>query len=370
MAGDPGHTGAVAQVIFHAGMAKAGSTTVQRWIGAHASQLRDEFGIETVVLRRNEVAGGPAVLERYEGGEVNSGWFLYRYEFSKRDPSVLDEIFDPLAALTASCNVLLISAESFGRLLVEPDEAFVSRLEAMTEMNEVRVVYYVRPQHTSLEAAWRQWGFRLPETPAAYVEAEGRLLDYFATLRDLSAAAPNVSFEPRLMHRGVLGPSGIVGDFARSFLGIEDVSIAADDLRANPGLPLELAIMLREAPEGMFWSSSADNSHVKQLKNLYESFNSPASARIRRSRQILQHYCRQKFELHNGMLIDEFAWPVDHLVPSVSDAAFVGGELEELNELWAPDASSAERGLLYLALSALLGSCSHGKIARKPPGRG
>ena len=70
------------------------------------------------------------------------------------------------------------------------------------------------------------------------------------------------------------------------------------------------------------------------------------------------------------MLIDELAWPVDHLVPPVSDTTFVGGELEELNELWAPDASPAERELLYLALSALIESRSHGKIARKPPGRG
>src|SRR3954470_24968609 len=160
LSSESGHTWAVARVIFHAGMAKAGSTTVQTWIGTHADKLRADLGIETVVLRRNEVAGGPPVLERYDSGEVNSGWFLYRYALSERNPGVLDEIFDPLAALTTSSDTLLISAESFGQLLAEHDKEFVARLEAMAQVNEVRVVYYVRPQHTSIEAAWRQWGFR------------------------------------------------------------------------------------------------------------------------------------------------------------------------------------------------------------------
>ena len=343
----------MARVIFHAGMAKAGSTTVQQWIGAHADYLRAELGIETVVLRRNEVSGGPGVLTRYDDGEVNSGWFLYRYELKERDPSVLDEIFDPLSTLATSCPGLLISAESFGRLLAERDEAFISRLEALTTTNEVRVVYYVRPQHSSIEAAWRQWGFRLPASPSTYVDERSQLLDYFTTRRDLKMSAPHVSFEPRLVHPDFLGPTGIVGDFVRTFLGVEDDSIPADDVRANPGLPLELVNLLRSAPEGMFWSSTADNARLRRLKCLYESFDPPTSTRIRRSRQILQHYCRQRFEAHNAMLIDELGWAVDHIVPPVQDPAFEGGDIEELDELWAPDASPAERDLLFIALCAV-----------------
>jgi hypothetical protein len=90
------------------------------------------------------------------------------------------------------------------------------------------------------------------------------------------------------------------------------------------------------------------------LKQLTATWRLPPSDEIIRSRRLLQQYCHEEFEIGNRALARELDWPVSELVPPVADDELEPGELRDLNELWACQASDAERRLFFLSLQALI----------------
>ena len=162
-----------------------------------------------------------------------------------------------------------------------------------------------------------------------------------------------MTFDVRLFHRAAFRDTNIVEDFVRTFFEVDD-TFAVGEIWANPGLPLELANLLRYAEPGRFWTSAHDNTFVKSLKTHTAGWKFAESPNIARSRRVLQHHCHEQFEAGNRLLATELGWPIDTLVPAVDDPEFTFNGLGELNELWASNASEAEREMVFLALEALM----------------
>ncbi len=339
-------------VILHAGMSKAGSSSIQRWLRDDARALR-VAGWHVLVYRQG-VDDLPGELTRWDRGNVNSGTLAETYLRSNRDPALLDEIFASLDRWATELGAVVLSGEGIAQFFAEADEQFLCRLDALAARHEIRVAYYVRAQHEALEAAWRQWGFRQSREPSAYIAVREQLLDYRDTRCRVRELLHNASFEMRLFHREALANTSIVEDFACTFLDFEEVP-RGTAVWANPGLPLELANVLRHAGPGRFWLSSHDNApKIGPIKDIVANWRIPESPAIRRSRLLLQHHCHQRFEDGNLEVARECGWPIDHLVPPVEDPDLDDHDLSELDLLWSTDMSPAELELMFQALETLV----------------
>jgi hypothetical protein len=116
-----------------------------------------------------------------------------------------------------------------------------------------------------------------------------------------------------------------------------------------------MAIVLRDAPPGMFWSNMHDNKVFYPLKKLILQWDLPEAEIVARSRQVLQRYAHATFESDNQRLVRELGWNTEYFVPPAEpseEAADTG--LAELNVLWKSAASDAERQALLRALRQLL----------------
>jgi hypothetical protein len=339
-------------IVLHVGMPKAGSSTIQRWLRDNDAFL-ESTGRHLLVYRHTEETPHAGEVVRRKRGPVNSGNFTFWYNIAKRERWFVHEFVDALDRQATELGMVVLTGEGIAQLFAEPDAPFLEELDALAARHTVRVAYYVRAQHESLEAAWRQWGFRHVWEPSRYMEVRQQLLDYEATLRQVRSLAPGVDFGMRLFHRAAFVDTSIVEDFARVFLDLDTTPVDAD-IWANPGLPLELANVLRLAESGRFFSSLHENSTIARLKTLTAGWQLPESPSIHRSRLVLQQHCHDRFEAGNARLIDELGWPIDHLVPAVDEPGFSYDGLQELDRLWSSSASDAERELVFVALESLL----------------
>lgn len=340
--------GLMGTIVIHAGGAKAGSSSVQYWLASNARRLRREHDIAVAVVR---VADPIRVAEFKRRKPINSNALG---QARKRGAGVwaaaLTRFFAGIQALSARHRYLLVTSETIDQLLWRADERFLQGLEELATRHRVVLSYYVRPQHTALEASWRQWGFRSESAPSLYVSRRAEGLHYATTYRHVRRLAPGVVFEPRPFRTDLLDEGSVVVDFARRNLGLEVSSTEAP--RINRGLPLEVVNLLRSAPRGTFWSSAHDNSELRRIKSLFDEVQIPESAEVRRSRLILQAFCHQAFEAGNQGLIRELGWATSEFVPAPGEP--VEGELEDLNELWAPNASGPELEILFHAITRAL----------------
>jgi hypothetical protein len=338
-------------------MGKTGSTSIQRWLAQRSTELRTEQDLRLIVAKRTrDSAGSPGLnVVPYERGSVKSEFVPGFYGYDADAPADT-QFFDGVELYASNHRTVLLTGEGFSALFWGANDANLSALDQLRDAHNVRVAYYVRPQHTYLEAAWRQWGFRSTDKPSRFIRFRRRMIRYLQTLERVQRLAPRISMEIRPFRRDLLEGRDVVTDFARVFLGMEDlVTAKSSERRSNVGLPLDLLILLRDAPPGMFWSSDRDNRRLDQLRNLLSTWDVPESRRVRRSRLVLQHYCHEQFESDNQRLIEKLGWHATNFVPPVSrDDAPDLGDIEELNQLWRTNASDGERHLLFLALDRLL----------------
>lgn len=341
-------------IVLHAGMSKAGSSSVQRWLEAHAALVR-EHGISMVRARVPPDSDRP-VLEPYGNRGVSSGQFLKAYARRGGAPMVaaFGELLDEAAA---EGKPVLVTCEGFGNLLAYGDEPFLTALERLAASHRVRLACYVRPQHTYLEAAWKQWGFRSGRLPSEYLREVMKRADHLQTHRRVTAMAPSVELALRPFRRDLLDGGSIVVDFAGRFLGMDELPEGSDTWWSNAGLPLDLVNLLRDAPEGVFYRGLADDLRYKRLKRAVAGWPVAESEQARRSRAVLHAYAWQQFEPSNVELVQLLGWATDHFIPPLEpdEQQLLGADeakLELLDELWAPTANEAERRLFHLALGA------------------
>jgi hypothetical protein len=336
----------MAVIVFHAGMPKAGSTSLQEWLAANVSSLRAR-GVDCVRIVRPR-SDEPARLEPATPGNVVSTFVAKDRGTRARVAQQLCDALDTYASNTDICVVTSESYEVFfngqGRRAVLP------HLDSLSERHDVRVAYYVRPQHEWLESAWLQWGFRRPTPPATWLRGQQARANYFDTYATVREVAPRLAFTMRPFRNDLLDGGHVVHDFARTFLGTDDVSFTAEPTWSNRSLPLEAAILLREAPAGMFWSSVHDNKRFYPLKERLLSWGVEPTALVAESRAVLQHYAHETYEPGNRRLIEQLGWPTDHFVPPPETAPPSNLDLDALNEMWKAKASDAELQYLWAAL--------------------
>jgi hypothetical protein len=335
----------VTVIVIHAGMPKAGSSSVQLWLERNAGELR-ERGFTVVV--GSKTASGAIELVPHERGPVNSGWIVNE---AVRLPDELQRrrsaaFVAGLSAAAERYGSIVISAEAFAIPFWSLHPASLDRFQWLATRHRVRVAYYARPQHTCLEATWRQWGFRLDVAPSTYIEERVPSLAYATTRDGVARQAPSVDFQPRPFRADLLEGGDVVRDFATCFLGLEP---SKPGERVNVGLPLELAILLREAPSGMFWDNPHDNTRLDAIGRALDGGAVPEGDRIALSRRILRKYAYERYAAENA----ELGW--DDFVTLPEAAAELPG-IEALDSLWAPSASPAELEILFRALRAAIGA--------------
>jgi hypothetical protein len=339
----------MATIIIHAGMAKTGSSSVQRWIALNADRIREQCGIHTVVAT-NQTQGNPTKrvhMEPFRSGRLNSGLIVYSWIAQGRAPAFVRRMIDELSGIADTHPTVLITAEALAIPFSELDEAFLSALDELACRHEVRVAYYVRPQHTAIEAMWRQDGCREGKDPSTYAaEQSDRGMHYLRTLDGVRRSAPHVRFEIRPFRADLLAGGGPVEDFVRTFLSLNE---SCPEIYENAGLPLELVNVLRRAPEGVFWDKATEKYPRRELKAAFAGLTMPESPKIQRSRLILRQYCHEVFEPENQELIRRLGWNTSNFVPP-AERLDRGWSLSELDTLWAPEASDAELSLLFTVL--------------------
>ena len=346
----------MARIVIHAGMPKTGSTSIERWITDNCARLREDHGIQTLVAtsRAHNPAGGVR-LEPYESGAVNSVALIRAWLTSKRSPAIAGRFIDDLGRFADESPVVLITADALSLVFWQMAKPFLSGFEELAQRHDVHVALYVRPQHSALEARWREWGFKQHQLhPSDWVlQQSTRGLHYHQVLCAVRDLAPTVALEMRPFQMDLLDGGDPVEDFIRTFLSLDE---RATHVHANAGLPLEFVNLLRDSPPGWFFTEQAfvdaDTYPRRKVNALLDGLEIRESSKVRRSRLILQQHCHDVFECGNQELIRERGWPITNFVPP---AALDGDwELRELDALWRPDASEAERALLYHALRAAL----------------
>lgn len=347
----------MATIIIHAGMPKTGSTSVQRWIAVNADRIRESYGVHTVVAT-NQTTHNPTKrvhVEPFRSGRLNSGLFTYSWIAQDRASGFARSFIAELASEADAFPTVLITAEALAVPFWMLDDAFLLALDDVASRHEVRVAYYVRPQHTAIEAMWREDGCRYGKSPSTYVvEQSNRSFHHLRTLDGVQQRAPHVRFEVRPFRADLLVGGGPVEDFARTFLSINE---PCPNVHENVGLPLELVNVLRRAPVGVFWANGVEQYPRRKLRAALEGVTLSESPKIQRSRLILRQHCHEVFEPENQELIRRLGWNTSDFVPP-SDALDSRWSLAELNNLWAPDASDAELALFFTALRNHLDSMS------------
>lgn len=355
-------------VVLHAGMGKTGSTSIQAWLAQNAARLS---GLETCLLvlrgKGDESTAEPLRLAPYTSGSADSN--LIRMALASdggEHEACLDSFFEQLDAAATRSRVVVLSAEGMAEFFFRALPIFLKRLDELGSRHRVRVAYYVRPQHTALEAAWRQWGFRSGLPPSQFFEPFSWAYDYFETYLSVCRHAPSVSFEPRPFRRDLLEAGDPAADFARRFLDVGEADPPPESrIWSNPGLPLEVVNAMRHAPPDLLFSSMHDNEKLDLIKALLSDLDAPETEQTARSRLILQAYCHAVFERRNSRLIDALSWRTDTFVPPVEgDLPDEEPGLRALDELWEPRASAIELQALYRALDGAVSPL----VEKRPPG--
>ena len=339
------------EIIIHAGMPKTGSTSLQRWLVENAERLQNEQGIQ-ILAPSNPTRPDPTgrlQLEPYESGNVNSGLVAKGWGLTTFAPEVPLRFLAELGDLATQFARVLLTGEGLSRFLWTANEQVLAGFQDLARRHNVRVAYYVRPQHTALEAMWREDGFLRSPGPREAIIYRLRQLHYLRTLEALATHAPDLDFVLCPFRSDLLVRRNVIDDFATRFLGIEE---ECPRIEINRSLPLRLVNALRHAPDGVFRSGETELYPRAQLRRVAARLDLPSTPEIRRSRRILQRFCHEEFEAENQNLIRRLSWPTTTFVPNVKlDGPW---DISELDTLWTPTESSSELDDLYRQLESAL----------------
>ena len=323
-------------------MPKAGSSTVQSWLAEQSSSLLTQ-GWTVVVAEWNEhtqISFAP-----HRDGEANAGPLDSPiWTGSSISSGKADEFVAALSSAAQGYGDIVVSSEAYYTPIAVAEPELLAALQRLSDDHEVSIACYVRPQHTAMEASWRQWGYRSGEPPSVYIGRRARFLDYAAMSRGVRGAVPDVTFEPRPLSEDLLDSGDLIADFAACFLGVQ---AHGGDKRENSGLPLEVVNLLSAAPPGMLWDDVHDNDFLDPIRRLCADWSVPEDRHIELSRRVLAEYAFRAFAAGNAEL------GLGDFVPRPEGGEAIP-ELEALDALWQPRSSPAELHLLFRALRAVI----------------
>lgn len=349
-------------IYIHAGMPKAGSSSLQAWLKRNADVLKREAGIQLLVPALGSAGCGASLAEAvqlkpYREGPVNLKGMLHAYlssaEHAELRRDFVDRVFAALDEAAHVYGAILLSSEGLAHPLRMFDENWLQNYEWLTSKHEVVIGYYVRPQDITLESAWRQWGFRSGvSSPAQYLQQRAKQLDYWGTLEGIRSRVPSLRFVVRPFVPSALDCGGISSDFCNWIIGREPFGNDGTVDWENRGLPLEVVNVLSRLDMSSFWNGPHDRRGLERVKEIFGTYAYSASEQVEESRDLLRRYCWHRFENGNAKLIKELGWKMDNLVhkPPETDKA---ADIMLIDELWRPLLGDDEAGII----SCLLKGC-------------
>jgi hypothetical protein len=338
------------RIVLHAGMGKAGSTSIQEWLRTRGADLHARSGVTTLFAAADR--DGAVSVARHTEGDTNSlsviGWVL---EHPDERARVLDPFFVQLGAAADRYGTVVVSSETFTRPIAYGDEDLLRRFDELAGAYDVRIAYYVRPQHLALESGWKHWRSNREKRPSELFARLDLELHHHATLECVRRVAPRVTFEMRPCRPDLLVGGDVVTDFAAVLLDL-DVDDSMRGFRENSGVPLEVANALTALPDPHPWPATRDAVVLEAVKALWSGATAPPSPQVALGRQVLQQACHERYEPANRDLLATLGWQTDTwvgAVPGIEDASFA-----RMDDLWRADANGPELELLQRALGALV----------------
>lgn len=339
-------------IILHAGMSKTGSSAIQGYL----VRGQRELAAAGVVVAAGRPDGAGVRVEEFRSGPVNSGDLVPHLRDPSAGPAAAMSLADELDRLARGHPWVVLTGEAFEQPFWRPDHDVLAALQQLAGRHHVRVAYYVRPQHTALEAAWRQWGFRSGWSPAAYLRDRARAGDryryrYLSTLHRVRELAPDIDLAMRPFRRDLLVGGDVVTDFVSTFLPVHarTPDVVRDD---NVGLALDLVNMLQFPAGAPLWTSAHHNRLFNHVKQLYADVDAAPSPDALRGRDVLQAWCHETFEPENQDLVRALGWRTDAWVPAGAGAP---SDLALLDELWRAPAPPAVVDAFVATLTMSLG---------------
>lgn len=341
----------MSRIVFHIGMGKAGSTSIQDWLARHCDRLRDDHAI---TLLYASVSEGAVEVGPYAAGSANSADVVKSVEAapSSRE-SILDSFFAQLDREADRPGSVVITSELFGKAVADGDRDLVQRINALGATHEVTLACYLRPQHQLLESGWRHWRHGRETRPSEFIARLDPALQSLRTVEFLQSTATDIDVRFRPCRRDLLVDGDAVVDFAAEILDLSG-STVDDRPRSNEGVGLDVANALTFLPEPPFWPSGQDHLVLEMVKELTAGPRPADSDLARRSRLVLQQACHDAFEDDNRRMLDVLGWPTDAWVPPVAPdlRAEIGDvSFDRMDELWRPALSAADHLLLNKALA-------------------
>ncbi|MDW3217045.1 MAG: hypothetical protein R8F63_00420 [Acidimicrobiales bacterium] len=348
-------------ILVHAGMPKTGSTSIQTWLRENAAMLRAEHGATVVV--DGPSSDGDLVAAPYEHGPwvVSNGFLLHtnHEQQGAADPARLVELGDAFAdRLVGAADLhgdIIVTAEAFAHPILEGNEPVLAALQRAAGKHRVRVVLYVRPQHDAVEARWRQWGYFNAAGLSEFWRSQLPTLSYGPGIEAATTHAPDVAFEIRPFRRDLLTDGDVVVDFARHACGVEGV--APHTLAANPGLSLDLVLLLAGAPDDVVRAADRDGSGTDwgrrqvTLSSLTAEWDIPVSDQAREVRRAIHALAYRQFAAQNRALAAAQGWAGGEFVPAPEDEVDV--TVDDLDRLIEPRIDASTLAIVRSAIRDL-----------------
>lgn len=336
------------------GMPKSGSSSIQQWLTTNRRLLSDRHA---VTLVKWEIEGGTIRTLPFTKGRFHSGPAIRSLFHEAPSAALLETLMTQLAEFDRPDARVILSAESLSRMLTDRSAVFLRAIESLATSHDVSIVTYLRPQETTLEAAWCQWGFRTGLAPSRYVGRHANRLHYASMLDDTRKAVPTCHLVVRPFRRDLLYGRDVVKDFAKNVLDLDEAGMGSIPRPTNVGLPLDIANALRGA-EGL-WQDQHDNKVLNRLKLLASSLDLPPSDEALESRNVLRRYAQTRYETENLAMWQQLGVRLKWFVTPPESDYQGSGSLQELDELWQGGASEPVRRFLVAAVREAMTGPAH-----------
>ncbi len=245
------------KLIVHIGTAKAGSSTIQRFLTTNQKRLANDCALWIadhnmelgLYFERFPIAYFESLFLRVEAGsrrtELSNTWEKFAHKMER-----------------AGKTTAIISAES-----ISSNPAYTEFFESATPHFQIHVIAYFRRQDEWIASSWKQWpmksGIPLEDYARQCTAAKSpRFLDVFESWKHI-ADPENIRIKPlfdRFLH-----PHGLAKDFAEA-AGIHHESLDYHMPVVNSTFDYSILSILQSKP------SIFKNGHDNDLFNYLEKF--------------------------------------------------------------------------------------------------
>jgi len=218
---------------LHIGLSKTGSSSIQKWLEAHAAHLGAQ-GVVYDPLRQNPRYTGNLHAEfcaclSHQIGELCPSWSVRHtlgiksFEDQARIATAFVTSLEAAVKNLPSDSLFVLSSEHVTRCINTPQKAQVLREFLARYFGDVEIVVYIRRQEDFIPSEWSQLAKLNPLQALQGFIDKNPVRDYSAVLHPFEAAFGADRIAVRLAVPDTLSGKPPVGDF-REFLKIDQES--------------------------------------------------------------------------------------------------------------------------------------------------